>query len=944
LSLAGKVSFRDPARARRELDGLARGVAPQFLAVLEARLATSPDPSAALAGLAAFHAAHRQAFESLMISPAGLSCLFAVVSYSRFLTDEIVQHPDWLTALVAEGQLHQAATRETLDEELARAAGGGVPSPLVLAQFRRRQILRVLLRDVLGYATLSEVTGELSLIADVLIEFACRRLRESLAAQFGAPQAAGAECGFAVIALGKHGAAELNYSSDIDLMFLYGANGDTAGGPAGSITNKEFYKHLANQLTALLSTYTAEGLCYRVDLRLRPEGRLGEVCLSLEGMKRYYASRARDWELQMMIKARVAAGNAALGRELLEFVEPLTYSTSLDFGAIETMSATRERLNEKLAARKLKSRAAAIDVKLHRGGIRDIEFLVQCLQRLHGGREPWVRHGGTMLALARLHDKQLLSDAEYGRLASAYQFLRHLEHRLQFDEDRQTHTLPEAPEELDRLARLMPEDRSTPLRNGAWLLSTLQRHFLEVTEVYDRIVHARQAASGAAPAPYPEPAPPGNRVRALDPRTPRLAARLAAASLRWGQRPFEHFLDKIANFPEWREALERDDTLTADVLDIFDHSSYLSEQLLRFPDLLAELDPARLPEAVVDPAALRVSFRRRMFRILADSVCRSRPVFETLEQTSLLADSAIQAAYGAALAHTLAAKSPRTAGYQPAQQLLVIALGRLGMREFDLGSDADLVFVLPDEDAAEHLFWTRVAGRIIDLLTAYTGEGTLFAVDTRLRPAGREGELVQTAGAYLDYFERTAEAWEGITYMKSRAVAGDLAAGTRFLHRLQEVDWKRYGQGGRSRGDLRQMRLRLEKEQGASHPLKAGPGGFYDIDFLLMYLRLKSAGVFYKVLNTPDRIDVLEQDGSLDRSSAGFLRDAAVYFRAVDHGLRVLSGQAEDALPSSPVRLEALTELVLRWTPPHLHGLPLADRLAEIRAQTRLLFDRFFVR
>ena len=140
------------------------------------------------------------------------------------------------------------------------------------------------------------------------------------------------------------------------------------------------------------------------------------------------------------------------------------------------------------------------------------------------------------------------------------------------------------------------------------------------------------------------------------------------------------------------------------------------------------------------------------------------------------------------------------------------------------------------------------------------------------------------------------------------------------------------------------MRLRLEREQGASHPLKAGPGGFYDIDFLLMYLRLKSAGVFYKVLNTPDRIDVLEQDGSLDRASANFLRDAATFYRAVDHGLRVLSGQAEDALPASEARLEALTELVTRWTPPHLHGIPLADRLAEIRAQTRVLFDRFFVR
>ncbi len=943
MSALAKLVFRDPARARRELAELGQGIPPQFLAILEARLGASPDPSAALAGLAALHAAHPRAFESLLVSPLALSGLFAVVSYSRFLTEEIVQHPAWLTELVTAEYLHRALSPEAMTEELAKAAGSGLPSPLVLAQFRRRQLLRVLIRDVLGYATLSEVTAELSQIADVIVDFAFRRIREALVAQFGVPRTEDAECGFAVIALGKHGAAELNYSSDIDLMFLYGANGDTSG--AAPITNKEFYKRVANQLTALLSTYTAEGLCYRVDLRLRPEGRLGEVCLSLEGMKKYYESRARDWELQMMIKARVAAGDAQLGRELLDFVEPLTYSTSLDFSAIETMSATRERLNEKLAGRKLKGKASAIDVKLHRGGIRDIEFLVQCLQRLYGGREAWVRHGGTLLALSRLHDKQLLSDAEYGRLASAYQFLRHLEHRLQFDEDRQTHTLPETAADLDRLARLMPEDRSTPQRDGGWLLGTLTRHFLEVTEVYDRVVHAQQGGENAAPAAPADPgAAAGNLLRSLDQRSPRLAAAIAAANLRLGQRPFEHFLDRIATASEWLETLDQDEALAADVLNIFDHSVYLGEQLIRFPDLLAELQSSRTAEPAADPTALRVAFRRRVFRILADSICRSRPVFETLEETSQLADSVIQAAYHAALEHTLAAKSPKTPGYAPANQLLVIALGRLGMREFDLGSDADLVFVLPDEDSAEHLFWTRVAGRLIDILTAYTGEGTLFAVDTRLRPAGREGELVQTASAYLEYFERSAEAWEGIAYMKSRAVAGDLAAGTRFLHRLQEVDWRRYGQGGRSRTDLRQMRLRLEKEQGASHPLKAGPGGFYDIDFLLMYLRLKSAGVFYKVLNTPDRIDVLEQDGSLDRVSANFLRDAATFYRALDHGLRVLSGQAEDALPASEVRLEALTELVTRWTPAHLHGLPVADRLAEIRAQTRVLFDRFFVR
>jgi glutamate-ammonia-ligase adenylyltransferase len=231
--------------------------------------------------------------------------------------------------------------------------------------------------------------------------------------------------------------------------------------------------------------------------------------------------------------------------------------------------------------------------------------------------------------------------------------------------------------------------------------------------------------------------------------------------------------------------------------------------------------------------------------------------------------------------------------------------------------------------------WTRVAGRLIDLVTAYTGEGLLFAVDTRLRPNGGDGPLVQTESAVKDYFTRTAEAWEGITYMKSRAVAGEPLSADLFLHHLQAIDWVRYGQSGRSRTDLKQMRQRLEKEQAATHPLKAGRGGYYDIDFLLMYLRLKSAGIFFQSLNTPERIEVLESMHHLDRTEAGFLRDAANFYRALDHGLRVRSGHAEGKLPFGAQRA-ALATLIKRWT-----SAPL-DALADIQEHTRALFDRAF--
>ena len=650
------------------------------------------------------------------------------------------------------------------------------------------------------------------------------------------------ECGMSVIALGKLGGRELNYSSDIDLMFVYAANGETDG--EHSISNKEFYKKVANQYTELLSTYTSEGLCYRMDLRLRPDGSLGEVCISLDGAKAYYQTRARDWELQMLIKARVAAADPEAGRELLTTVEPLIYSTTLDFSAVEEVSATRERISEKLSKRRLGK--SAFDVKLAPGGIRDVEFLVQCLQRLHGGRVPWLRHGGTMLALSRLSQKDLLSAAEFGRLISAYRFLRNLEHRLQFAEDRQTHTLPASPRELDLLARKMPSARfgsslfgenAGGENSGKKLVQELNAHLEAVQEIYERVIHAQRPIYYSLPpavAPQiegPEVVEPtsSNLIRFLDERAPALALAVSGMQLRRGAGAFEHFLEKLMPDSSLLVLLNSDLQVARFTLDIFEHSPYFAEELVRVPELIEEFCQLPRPAEQAQPANfddisdLRRYFRREMFRIQAASMCQGVPVFETLHQTSSLADTAIAACYQMAVEHIAASHPPLTPGYQPRQQLMVIALGRLGMREFDLASDADLVFVLPDEDHEEHVFWTRVAERIVDLITAYTGSGVMFTVDTRLRPNGSAGALLQSEAAYKEYFARSAEAWEGIAYMKARAVAGDTERATTFLNELQKVDWRRYGQSGRSKKDLRQMRLRLEKEQGADHPLKAGP-------------------------------------------------------------------------------------------------------------------------
>jgi glutamate-ammonia-ligase adenylyltransferase len=959
--LLERVEFRDPARARQDIARIGNGIPEGIMTRIEMLLAWVPDPDEALHYLERLHADSPGAFDRIASSPNSLRLLITTFSYSRFLSEAILRRPEFILQLSASGLLHRLLTAEEVADQLLEFMGNdfaSVPSPLMLARFRRRQILRIMLRDVLGLGTLSDVTEELSNLSDAILDLALRRIREDLVLRYGEPRYVDINgdqqpCGFSVIALGKLGGKELNYSSDIDLLFLYSGNGETDG--RVRITNKEFFKKVANQYTELLSTYTNEGMCYRVDLRLRPDGRYGEVCISLDGARNYYQTRARDWELQMLIKARVAAGDREPGKSLLEFVEPLIYSSSLDFRAVEAVSETRERISEKLAARR--SPQSGLDIKLAPGGIRDIEFLVQCLQRLHGGRDPWVRHGGTLFALFRLRDKKFLFGSEYSRLVSAYEFLRSLEHRLQFDQDLQTHTMPSEPDEIAVLARKMPSATTGGTPTADSFERELDSHLEDVREIYERVISAQKpmyytlaytdrietgAQDTADPAPETAAQVSTNLERFLDQKSPQLSAELARLNIHRGRERFHHFLEKVNAAPDLLARLEREPALLAGVVDIFEHSNYFGDQLLRHPELLGEVQPGEyhLPdEPLEDLPGLRRFFRRQMLRIECDSIARATPIFTTLERTSDLADTVIAAAYRIALKE---APPPQSASYIPSDQMMVITLGRLGMREFDLASDADLVFVIPDADTPEHMFWTHVAERVINTISSYTGDGVIFTVDPRLRPNGREGALVQSSGTYKDYFANRAEAWEGITYMKSRAVAGNLERATEFLHELQDVDWRRYGQSGRSRKELAQMRARLEKEQGTRNPLKAGMGGYYDIDFALMYLRLKGAGIFYKVLNTPARIDVIEKMGHLEREDADFLRDAATFYRAIDHGLRVSSGHAEGSLPKAQSQVEILTELVRRWTPSHLNDRPLDVKLAHIRHRTREFFNRLF--
>ncbi len=934
--------------AGRERIGRLRSLAPQAdHAAVERQLAASADVEGALRLLVELATQQPAILERFSRRPAELQNLITLFSYSRFLGQELIRSPEWTETALSSKSIQRSDSIARLRKSLFSLTN---PIPIeglghVLAKFRRREYVRILLRDCEGIATIADTTRDLSHLADAILEVAYRRVRRELVRKHGEPSAAPESeqrhGGMTVIALGKLGGEELNYSSDVDLMFVYEGNGETAG--PGSISNKEFFKKLVNTYTQLLSAYTSEGLCYRVDLRLRPEGRLGEAAISLDGARQYYRHRARDWELQMLIKARAVAGELGAGQELLRFVEPLTYSTTLDFGAVERVSEARLRIHEKAAA----GRRGAIDVKLMPGGIRDIEFLVQCLQRLHGGREPWVRHAGTLLALARLRDKGLLSAGEHASLASAYEFLRHLEHRLQLVDDRQTHVLPSDEAELEILAKRMPAPVPGSVFTTHRLLETLHLHAQRVGQLYERVIHAQKISYYSAliepedlqpeiyPAPEPHPRT-SNLVRFLERLTPGFGALLAESPLKVNDAAFERFLEKLQARPDLLRFVDENPAIARRVLDIFGHSNWLSEMLTRNPALLAALENPEQPFSrplFASAHGLRQEYQEQLFRVVSRSLCDSRPVFETLVETSQLADAAIARAYRSAI---------EQAGGAGSSGMMIISLGRLGTQEFDVASDADLIFVIPDEEDANLKFWTGVAERTVDILSAYTGDGTLFAVDMRLRPGGRDGALVQTESAYQKYFETRAEAWEGIAYMKARAVVGPAEETTRFLHDLQRVDWQTYGQSGRSRLELANMRRRLEKEQGRSNPLKAGPGGYYDIDFALLYLRLRGAGTFFRVLNTPDRISVVEKMGYLSAADASFLRSAATFYRAIDHGIRLQTGHSGGRLPTSPARLEQLTSMVRRWSPSHLKDKPLVEALGEIQHKTREYFNRLF--
>jgi glutamate-ammonia-ligase adenylyltransferase len=920
LKLAA-AGCREPERAARNLELLAPDASARLhldtvLPDLLVALQRMPDPDLALNNLERFlQAVLDRSFLLTLFrdSPRTLHLLLTIFGSSQFLGDILVRHPQFFEWLLEPGVVRLAKRKADLADE-ARQALAGAPTLERrwerLRRFKTQEILRIGLQDLLGRQSLVGITEELSNLADVVLQTAQEFCREDLVRRHGPSQieAERRECAFVVLGMGKLGGRELNFSSDIDLVFVYEAEGETAGVPGasgarlGRVSNQEFFRKLGEMLVKGLGEVTPEGHLYRVDMRLRPEGRTGSLAASLRTCEVYYEAWGQTWERQALIKARPVAGNPDLGEAFLRLVAPFVYRQYLDFSALAEIRAMKDRIN--LAVRE--EGRARRNVKLGYGGIREVEFLVQGFQLLHGGKNPWVREANTLRALHRLMGQGLLADADYQVLVEAYTFLRKLEHRLQILHDRQTHTLPEGARELETLARRMgyqPPENPEPV---AALLEEYQRHTAGVRTLYDAFLGNIQPQGEE---PTEEVTDPAALFFSADLPVEQLRGRLERVgfedveralrnfqALREGQ-PYAHYppqtrrtlariapllVDELAAVPDPDLALttfERFLTLAAPrttlvslladrpaaltlLVRLFGTSEFLSATLLHHPDLLDVLlapEPftrqggGRLREDLdraireAPPGSARLDALRRVkkaeeLRIGLQDVLGQGDVSATNTALTRLAEACLEAALGMA-EEDLAARfgRPDPPGFS------VLAMGKLGGMELGYASDLDLVFVYRADGSSSgperlsHVeYFSKLGDRVTKILTSITQEGHAYRVDTRLRPGGGKGEMAVSLAGLDAHFGRMAELWERQAYIKARPVAGDPEVGAAALARAQTFVYE-----GPAEPELRErihaMRTRLEVERGGTNKaahVKVGAGGIVDIEFLVQYLQL----------------------------------------------------------------------------------------------------------
>ena len=871
-SLAGwlaRMGFTDVPRAERELAAL--GIAADGHPLLTA-LAQAADPGLALAGLARI-AEREPGLTQQLTSDAALSArLVAVLGVSKALADHLARHPE--DTIVLRGQdadrrQDQAAIRAGLLAAVASTGetDRGDPAARLAAAYRRR-VLHLAARDLTGKASVDEVGQELAGIADAVLEAALAIARAELPAD-------AAPARLAIIAMGKCGARELNYASDVDVIFVAEpapassepASTEGAAGTEGAASTEEAALRTATKLAAgviqVCERSTPEGSIFPVDPNLRPEGRQGPLVRTLASHLAYYDRWAKTWEFQALLKARAAAGDLDLGERYVARVSPLVWQASQRENFVEDVQAMRRRVEATLP-----KNMAGRELKLGPGGLRDIEFAVQLLQLVHGRADERLRTPATLPALKALADGGYVGRADADDLAGAYRFLRRTEHLLQLHALRRTHTLPTDPEVLRRLARAM---RNSISQNGpvtspeeafteAW-----RRHAQRVRRLHEKLFY-RPLLDAVARLPgdtvrltpeaararlealgYRDPAGALRHIEALTTGVRRRAAiqrTLLPVLLGWfadaaepdaGLLGFRQVSEALGETP-WFLRLLRDETKAAErIAHVLASSRYATGLLLRAPEAVAifaddaELVPrgvatlrsemlaaARRHEADAEQAAVAVrSLRRReLLRVAAARVLGLTGLVETEAALTAITTASLEAV----LAATVAKIEIEQRGPLPTR-FAVIAMGRYGGHEIGFGSDADVIFVhdpLPGLDADGDRRASEAAqavGTELRRLLQIPAPDPPLLVDADLRPEGRQGPLVRSLGACRAYYERRAAPWEWQALLRAEFAVGDASLGAEFI---AVADRHRYPAGGLSEQavrEIRRIKARMESER-----------------------------------------------------------------------------------------------------------------------------------
>ena len=931
-------------------------VVPRLLAELSA----AADPDMALNNLERYAAIVDRAvlFRTLAAHPGAIPLLARLGGASQFLADALRRRPVSLAWL-----LEPSTMRVWLPDDLAADLALSLQAFTTrearvnaLRRFKYRHVLRIGARDLLGDADLSVTTEELARLADVCLGEAWRMADAELRPRVGAPRDAhGDETGLAVIGMGKLGGEELNYSSDVDLMFVYGAEGDTAGGPEGRLASGEYFARACRDIVSIIEAVTEEGYVFRVDLRLRPEGRLGAVALSLDAFRTYHHERAELWERQALLKARVAAGDPRVGARFMDWARGVVYRPGVDERILPSIRAMKREIDRALGRR---AGSPGANVKLGRGGIREIEFIVQALQLLYGGDDSWLRERNSLKALFRLTERGYLAPDLGRALSHALVHLRTVEHRLQLLHEFQTHTLPDAAAELGRLARRLGIEGAPPAAARVFRA----RHRAVTDAVHRAFTDFFSERS----------APPRRRLRLpgllalratgfADPERARQNLKLIlegrplvpyAGALREAlERLYPALLDTLWKSPDPDEALNQFERflaaagpragyieLLADSPRLLDGlvrlcagGDLLTQLLITQPELLASLaDPAALERRrtrgelraafaeVWTPGATASDRRDRLRRVKQAQeltiVWRYLLGATSIEGYSLemtrLAEATLEAGWLMALGAQVERHGlPRAAdgGFVPA---VIVGVGKLGGRELTTGSDLDVFVVFdspgPGEGTTDgptpvdvHTFYSGAVERLAGALGDITQAGVAFAVDLRLRPGSKGSGFAAGADALERYYEEHGDLWERQSLTRARLLLGDRALARRVRATLRRLVYRAPLPAGALK-EIRDVRRRMEVELGKETRgrwhVKLGRGGLVDVEFLAQALQLVH-GATHPEVRTASTTAALAALGRIRALPAADALAARYRFlRRVSTALRLLGARPTDTL------------------------------------------------